>query len=136
MPRASERLARAYLALQALAVAAWWVALYARPPLRALFRPPAAPDATLLAFAPGDLLLALGSALAAASPARPARSIAAWLVAGAMSYAAAYTVVLAVTCAAGWLGAILMAPAALGSLAAAWALKDAHARPIPDRRRG
>ena len=118
------RLGRLYFAAQALAVSGWWLLLALRPDLRAWFRLPDTPDATLLAFAPGDLLLAvLGSALVAFSRASRAwvRPLA-WAVAGAMAYAALYTLTLAYGTAMGPLGALLMIPAAIGSGLAARAL--------------
>lgn len=123
----SRSLARAYFALQAGAVVAWWLLLASFPALRPLFRPAAAPDVTLLAFAPGDLLmLGLGSATVALLGDRrsPTVSAAAWLVAGATVYGAFYTITLAVSGAAGVVGACLMTPAALASLVCARTLDD------------
>ena len=128
------RAARAWFAVQAAAIAAWWIVLWLRPSARALFRPPEAPDATLLAFAPGDVVIAIASAVLARAPAVRWRGALGWTVAGAMVYATAYTVALAASCAAGVFGAILMAPAALASLLAARALHHAHADALPDRR--
>lgn len=119
------RLARVYFGVQAAAVAAWWVVLAVRPAVRPLFRPAAAPDAMLLAFAPGDLLmLGLGSAAVALAAARPGPTVraAAWLVAGATVYGALYTITLAASGAAGVLGAVMMTPAAVASLLCARAL--------------
>ena len=135
MPGISPKLARGFFAVLALAIAAWWALLFAWPAARAPFRLAGAPEIALLGFAPADLLAALAAGWIAASPSsRPARTALAWCVAGAMVYASAYTVALAVTCAAGPLGAILMAPAALGSLAAARALHHADAHALPDGR--
>jgi hypothetical protein len=128
------RAARAYFALQAVAVAAWWLCLWRWPSLRAHFRPAGAPDTTLLAFAPGDAAVALASAALAVLPPTRARTALAWTVAGGIAYATAYTIALAVSCAAGPLGAILMTPAAAGSLLAARALHHADPDPLPDRR--
>src|SRR5688500_1388742 len=130
----SERLARGYLVIQAVAIAAWWAALWAWPVLRAAFRAEGAPEITLLAFAPADLAVAPASALGAVSAPRGSRTALAWVVAGAMAYAAAYVLALAMTCAAGPLGAILMAPAALASVLAARAIHDADTRSVPDGR--
>jgi hypothetical protein len=123
----SRRTARAYFAVQAVAVAAWWALLAAFPAARPLFRPAGAPDGALFAFAPGDLLmLGLGSAAVALWSARrePARGAAAWLVAGATAYGALYTITLAASGAMSAVGACLMTPAALASLACARALSD------------
>ena len=120
-------LARAYFALQALAVAGWWLALFVRPAWRAAFRPDAAPDIVLLALAPGDLLmLGLGSAFVAWSGPhlqRPRRAVA-WLVAGATIYGALYTVALTISGAVPVIGALLMCPAAVACALAAFALDD------------
>jgi hypothetical protein len=123
----SRRTARAYFAVQAVAVAAWWVLLTLHPASRPLFRPATAPDVALFAFAPGDLLmLGLGSAAVALWGARrdPTLGAAAWVVAGATAYGAVYTITLAASGATGAVGAGLMTPAALASLACARALND------------
>ena len=120
-------LARGYFALQALAVVGCWLALFLRPAWRAAFRPDGAPDITLLALAPGDLLiLGLGSAFVAwAGPhlVRPQRALA-WLVAGATIYGALYTVALTLSGAVPVIGALLMCPAAVACALAAFALDD------------
>lgn len=115
-----RRLALAYFLVQALAVIAWWALLAARPSARALFAVHGAPPAALGAFAPGDLgLVALGSALVALQRGRGWSRALAWMVAGAMAYAAAYTATAAITRASGPLGAWLMLPAAAASIGAA-----------------
>ena len=121
-----SRLARGYFGVQAVAVAAWWVALWLRPELRGLFRPFATPDAILLGFAPADLLmLGLGSALVAASSRQTnRRRVLAWLVAGATVYAALYTLTLAIIGYAPFLGAFLMIPAGGAAALAAHILDD------------
>jgi hypothetical protein len=120
-------LARGYFALQALAVVGWWLALFIRPAWRAAFRAEAAPDITLLALAPGDLLmLGVGSAFVAWSGPhllRPRRALA-WLVAGATIYGALYTVALTLSGAVSVIGALLMCPAAVACVLAAFALDD------------
>ena len=131
-------MARAYFALQALAVGGWWLALLLRPAWRAAFRPDSAPDVVLLAFALADLLiLGLGSALVALSGphvARQRRALA-WLVAGATVYGALYTLALALVHAAPALGAILMIPAAVAATLAAFALDDQVSAVPPGRAR-
>jgi hypothetical protein len=122
-----SRFARGYFALQALAVSGWWLALLLRPEWRAAFRPDPAPDVVLLALAPGDLLLmGLGSVLVAWSgPQRVRlRRALAWLVAGATSYGALYTLALAFAGAVPPVGALLMCPAAVACALAAFALDD------------
>jgi hypothetical protein len=122
-----------YFAFQALAVAVFWLALAARPQWRALFYPTEAPEVVLLAFAPGDILvLSIGSgAVALLGDGRAVvRSSLAWLVAGATLYGTCYTWSLAFTGDAGVLGALLMTPAALGSVLAARVLHD-HSRAVP-----
>ena len=122
-----SRFARAYFALQALAVSGWWLALWLRPAWRAAFRPDPAPDVVLLALAPGDLLmLGLGSAIVAWSGRQRVRlrRALAWLVAGATVYGALYTIALAFTGAVPPIGALLMCPAAVACSLAAFALDD------------
>ena len=127
------RLARAYFALQALAVGGWWLALLLRPAWRAAFRPDSAPDVVLFAFALADLLiLGLGSAFVAWSGpyvVRQRRALA-WVVAGATVYGALYTLALALVHAAPPLGAVLMCPAAIAVTLAAYAL-DNHLNAVP-----
>lgn len=126
-----RRLAAPYFALQGALTLLWWAALFLRPPLRAYFQPPGGPEIHLLAFLPPDLLLFAGASLAAAYAfARDAgwRSSAAWLVAGATTYAALYGLALALATGAAWLSAVLMLPAALCSLLfATTANDDRHA---------
>jgi hypothetical protein len=127
-----RRLALGYFVLQALAVAVWWALLAARPDTWALFAIHGAPAAALGAFAPGDLgLVALGSALAALRGGRGWGRDLAWVVAGAMTYAAAYTATTALTGASGALGALLMLPAAAASLLAARALSATRDDGLP-----
>lgn len=56
-PALLRRLAGAYLLVQGAGVVAWWIVLALAPAARAPFRAATAPDATLLAFAVGDLLM-------------------------------------------------------------------------------
>lgn len=131
----SPRLARTYFGIQAVAFATWWVVLAVRAPARSLFRAAGAPDSTLLAFAPGDLLLTLGSAVVAlgADGRRRCPGPLAWLVAGATAYGAMYTLALALGGAAAPLGAVLMTPAALASLVCARALDHGEPDAFPGR---
>ena len=111
---------RIWFALQAAAVVGWWLLLLVRPALRPLFSIRAAPTVALGAFAPGDLLLiALGSALVSFGSNRSWVVPLAWMVAGAVSYGASYCVTVALVDSAVALGAILMIPAAVLSIAAA-----------------
>jgi hypothetical protein len=131
-----SRLARAYFALQAIAVGGWWLALLLRPAWRAAFRPDSAPDVVLFAFALADLLiLGLGSALVALSSPRVARQrrALAWLVAGATVYGGLYTLALALARAAPPLGAVLMCPAAIAATLAALSLDDQASTVPPSR---
>ncbi len=118
-----RRLAAAYYAVQGAAVALWWTALALRRDCRAPFQPPGTPEASLLAWAPGDLaILAAGSLLLAWLVARRhawALPLA-WLVAGSIDTATIHALALAWLAGGGWLGFILMAPAAL--LSTNWAL--------------
>jgi hypothetical protein len=124
MPRATT-LAAAYFWLQAAAVAAWWALLAVVPASRAPFLIRGAPAVALGAFAPADLVLvSLGSALVGWRRGRGWAGPLAWLVTGGMAYAALYTATTAVLGAADRIGAALMAPGAVASLAAAFALTD------------
>ena len=115
MPSAAlRRLAVVYLALQGAAVLAWWALLLAVPASRALFTADGAPDAVLLAFLLGDVLLVgLGSVAAAVGLARAATW--AWPVllvhTGAAVFAGLYCVLLPVlTGGPGWIAAVAMIP--------------------------
>lgn len=116
-----------FLALQAGGAAVWWAMLLAVPESRRYFLASGAPEATLFAFGPGDVLLYLGgSALAAVGLA--GRKSWAWPVlllhAGAATYAALYTWGLTVlTAGEGWLGAALMTPSLVGPAFLAWRLR-------------
>jgi len=122
--------ASAYLFLQAVAVAAWWMLLISVPASRALFRAPTAPDSTLLAFwLPDSLLYGGGSALAAYGLARRRRW--AWGVlcvhSGAACYAALYGLALPLL-SGGGVGSLLMAPVLLVLPILVWALRPAGDR--------
>lgn len=109
-----QRLAVAYLVLQGVGVVAWWVLLAAVPDSRALFTAAGAPDAVLLAFVVGDLVLvAGGSFVAAVGVAR--RAAWAWPVllvhAGAAVFAGLYCVTLPLLAGgSGWIAAVAMLP--------------------------
>lgn len=109
-----RRFAICFLTLEGLGGLAWWVGLAASPTFRSHFRPADAPDSTLLAFAPGDLMLFVGAGLlAAVGLAR--RSRWAWPVLVAHTavagYAAFYCLTLTlITGGDAWLAAVLMAP--------------------------
>lgn len=121
-----HRLALAYFLVQALAVSTWWAILALRPDARASFALHGAPFAALGAFAPGDLgLVALGSLVVALRGGRGWSRDLAWLVAGAMTYAAAYTATAALARASGPFGALLMLPAEAASLGSAYTLSVA-----------
>jgi hypothetical protein len=113
-------LALAYFATQAAAVAAWWIVLAAVPASRPMFALRNAPFSALGAFGPGDLVIVAGGSLLVVL-ARNSRH-ASWIatgVAGAVVYAAAYTMSTAIMeLSAPW-GAICMVPAAIGSVVAA-----------------
>ncbi|MBL9077757.1 MAG: hypothetical protein JNL08_09645 [Planctomycetes bacterium] len=121
------RLAVAYLWLQAVLVAAWWLALWLWPALRPPFTIGDWPPSTLFAFALPDLVAIVGgSALAAhALPRRRAwaRPLL-WSVAGAVSYATLWCGGALLATGSGWLSLALM----LGSTAGtAWALGASRA---------
>lgn len=103
-----------FLFAQATGAAWWWLALLAWPESRAPFVAAGAPDATLLAFGPADLLLYVGLSAACAVGLLKRREWAWPLLCvhtGAAVYAALYCVTLPLlTGGEGWLGAALMSP--------------------------
>lgn len=131
----ATRLARIYFLAQALAVAAWWLGIALRPAWRAAFAIRGAPDAALLAFAPGDLAILSAGALAAAVLGEKFPPLA-WLVAGGTVYATFYTIAAVFLAAAPPLGALLMVPAALLALLAARRCSHAYQRHLPPGRPG
>lgn len=119
----SRRLARAYFLVQAIAVTAWWLILAVNHNARALFITRDVPFHTLGAFVTGDLMIiALGSAIISFRGERWESSSLAWLVTGAVVYAALYTVTAAIAGLATIMGAILMVPAATASVVSSIAI--------------
>ena len=119
----SPRLARTWFLVHGIAVIAWWMLLAMRPAVRGAFEIRDAPPIALLAFAPADLIiLGGGSLIVGAAYRRRWAAALAWAVAGATVYASLYTFATAVSSAAGWLGFALMAPAALLTVLASYAL--------------
>lgn len=115
-----------YWLAQGVSVLAWWLALWQIPALRGAFTSSAAPFAVLGAFAPGDLLLiAAGSCAVGLSRRAPWRVPLAWMIAGGVLYAAAYTFAAVLWASMPFLGALLMIPAAAGSI---WAAGTLHAQ--------
>jgi hypothetical protein len=112
------RLAAAYLVLQSVGIAAWWLLLATLPDVRSFFERPGA-FGHLVAFAPGDVSVVALGLYGGVRRGRGAGTYAVWLVAGAMLYAALYTVADAVWHSGPLLDAALMTPAALTSLWAA-----------------
>lgn len=113
------RWAPRYFAAQSLAFAAWWAALLSVPGWRAHFRPAAADDLDLLAFALPDLAIAVPLGLVAAATFGRASGwcrAAAWAAAGAVAYSGAYVVAWAVLRDGGWLAVAAMVPAAVLSV--------------------
>ena len=123
-------MARAYFLLQAAAVAGWWIIIAIVPQARTLFVIRDAPFAVIEAFAAGDLvMIALGSALVGIGRVRSASL--AWIIAGAVIYAALYTVTAAVLQIMPLWGMLLMVPAAVASVVSASLLSQhAHAEPL------
>jgi hypothetical protein len=104
-------LAPAYLVLQALAIAAWWLVLWLVPTARPPFVVGDWPEGTLLAFALPDVLVLVAGSLAAAHGLRAQRPWARpvlWLVAGAVLYATLWCINAVAITGAGWLSAALM----------------------------
>ncbi len=134
----SLQFAARYFLVQAIAVVAWWALLVAVPESWAFFEIRGAPRVAFGAFGPGDLgIVAVGSAMVASRYRRPWAGHVAWMVAGAMAYAALYTVTTAALQAAHPLGAILMLPAAGASLVCAATIARAALREaMPSERVG
>ena len=129
-----QQLGRIWFAIQAVSVIAWWLFLLVYPGMRPLFSVRDAPFISLGAFAPGDLLLiALGSALVSFGN-HPRWVVPfGWMVAGAVSYGAIYCVTITVLGSAPALGAILMVPAAVLSVAAAVAISRERSGTVSSR---
>ena len=121
-----RRLAILYLVVQGVAVFAWWALLLLHPEAREAFAASGAPETTLLAFMPGDLIVyGAGSLLAAYGLAHGrAWGWAALCVnAGAGVYAALYGLALSLLGGGAWLGAVMMAPALVVLPALVWLLR-------------
>ena len=113
----------AYLILQALGAAAWWIGIFASPPFREWFLAPGAPDQTLIAFLAADAVLFIGASLASAAllfRRHRAATPVLWLTAGAISYGALYTLGLSFLTGAAWPGSIPMTVAMFMTLTIAW----------------
>ena len=117
-----RRLAVQYFALQAVAIAAWWVLLLFIPGANHLFVPHGVPSRSIGAFLPGDVVLIVGSLLVAWGNRSTWAAPLAWTVAGAMVYATSMTVVHWTLGTITALSALLMILAGAGSIAAALAL--------------
>lgn len=110
--------AGAYYLLQGVAVGAWWLVLWRAPSMRGYFALEAGSDTSLLAFWLADiLLLALSSIITGVLFLHRYRFayIPALLVAGGFGYAVLYTIGFVLLTDTGWLGVVLMAPAAVWS---------------------
>jgi hypothetical protein len=109
-----RRAAVGYLVVQGVGVLAWWVLLLTVPASRPLFTADGAPDAVLLAFLVGDVVLVgAGSLVAAVGVARGTRWAWPALLVHAAScvYAGLYCVSLPLLSGgSGWLAAVCMAP--------------------------
>jgi hypothetical protein len=124
LPPAS--LVPAYLCVQALVVAAWWIVMVVSPAARAPFVVPGWPAATLFAFAlPDALLLVAGSLAAAAGLVRQrawARPLL-WCIAGAALYATAWSGAVCVMHGDCWLPFVAMLPCCVAMGWAAWVVR-------------
>jgi len=117
-----RRIGAWYFIAQGLAITAWWTWLTVAPSARALFVPPGASDADLLAFRLPDLLVAVPTSLIAGAGLLVGSRWAiplAWAATGTIVYAFAYCSAWAVLRQGGWLSVALMAPAALLSTVSA-----------------
>jgi len=118
--------ARGYLWLQAGAVASWWLCLWLWPATRAAFAVPGWPDATLLSFALGDLLLLVPASAAAAATGSTAAAL---LALGAAAYATLWCLQTSLQHDGPWLATALMVAATAGTAAAARRLRGAAEGP-------
>lgn len=116
------RFGGAYLAVQGLAIVAWWLDLFLVPSHRRLFLPHGAGEADLLAFLLPDLGLAAPASLAAGAAlltgARWGVPLA-WLATGAVGSSAAYCVAWSALRGGAWWNVLLMVPAAVLTAVAA-----------------
>ncbi|MCC7398721.1 MAG: hypothetical protein IT455_16760 [Planctomycetes bacterium] len=116
--------ARCFFLLQGLLVIAWWCWLLAVPAARAAFVPGGLDAASLIAWAPADLLLLAPASLGAALPwrQRPAvQLVLPWCVTAALAYAAFWCVAASARHGGGWSAGVCMSAAAFGSgVAASW----------------
>lgn len=111
-PRTWQLCGAAYLTVLTLATLLWWLLLMLVPASRAHFKLPG-PDAVLLAFGPGDLVLFAGAGLLAAhalwrKPERALLPLA--LHTGAAAYAALYCLTAWLLAGAAPLAALMMSP--------------------------
>lgn len=107
----------AYLAMQAVLVAAWWLSLLYPTP-RAWFLPGSVLEPAFVAFLVPDLILVvLGSLLAAVLVLRrsPLRSPVSFCLLGALAYATLYTAAWTVALRAPWPSVVLMLLALAGT---------------------
>lgn len=110
--------AGAYFILQGISVALWWAMLWLKPEMRTYFVLERTSETSLLAFWPVDItMLALGSLVSGVLFLLNNRHahIPATLVAGSFGYAVLYTLGFALMTDTGWLGVLLMSPAAIWS---------------------
>lgn len=124
-----RRTAVIYYLIQGLAVALWWIVLFAQPEVRTYFQLESGSQASLMAFLlPDAAFIGAGSLIAAYFVYSRNRfeSAALWLLTGAVSYAAVYTFALVLTTDHGWLGVTMMMPAMLwtGVFATALTIKS------------
>lgn len=120
--RRGQRIAAGYFALQAGAALLWWGALVAQPAVRRLFLPATVPDHAILAFWLADLgLVVAGSGMSGLALLRDDHRLPPllWFTAGAVSYAALAAVGLTMMSGEAVLGAALMLPAMVVTLAIA-----------------
>lgn len=113
-----KRAAAIYFALQGAGVALWWLLLFSVPAARKYFALENNSEVSLMAFWLADLsFLAAGSLVTSWLILRENKHapLAMWLVTGAVSYAALYSLAFTYNTDTGWLGVILMLPAMIWS---------------------
>lgn len=112
-----RRNAAIYFAVQAIAVTAWWMALYFYPSVRGYYRLGATDEILLAFWMPDLILISAGSLVSAVLLATRSNlaTAAMWLTAGGASYATLYCLSYAMLYDSGWLGVVFMSPMMIAS---------------------
>lgn len=126
-----RRFAIGYFLLQGTGASLWWGSLIVVPGWRRHFLAPGAPETTLFAFGPADLVFFIAGSFAVAYALAQRRS---WglpalcIQAGAAGYSGLYALSLPFVSGGGWMGAALMVPALVVPLLLVWLLRDGSSK--------